>query len=176
MLDLLMEVDLQYLPHVNRHDSITVITQPGLRYAQATALINSMLLDEQFSALSAVERKRILERILSEIQGRMMEDIVLLETKLAKPDKEVFQLQFAVGEFDMVVLDPKNLTCTIYEIKHSKQVVPQQYSHLQNKEFCAMTEHRFGKITGKYVIYRGEPTVSDDIQYLNVEEYLKALG
>ena len=37
MLDLLMEVDLRYLPHVNRHDSITVITQPGLRYAQASA-------------------------------------------------------------------------------------------------------------------------------------------
>ena len=54
MLDLLMEVDLQYLPHVNRHDRITVITQPGLRYAQATALVNSMLLDEQFSTFSAV--------------------------------------------------------------------------------------------------------------------------
>lgn len=26
----------------------------------------------------------------------MMEDIVLLETKMAKPDKKVFKLQFAV--------------------------------------------------------------------------------
>ena len=86
MLDLLMEVELRYLPHVNQRGSITVITQPGLRYAQATALVNSMLLDEQFSALSAVERTRILERILSEIKGRMMEDIVLLETKLANHD------------------------------------------------------------------------------------------
>ena len=176
MLDLLMEVDLQYLPHVNRHDNITVITQPGLRYAQATALVNSMLLDERFSALSAVERKRISERILSEIQGRMMEDIVLLETKLAKPDKEVFQLQFAVGEFDMVVADPKALTCEIYEIKHSKEIVPAQYRHLTDTDKCEQTEHRYGTITARTVIYRGETTESNNVKYINVEEYLNLLG
>ena len=176
MLDLLMEVDLQYLPHVNRHDRITVITQPGLRYAQATALVNSMLLDEQFSTLSAVERSRILERILSEIKGRMMEDIVLLETKLANPDKEVFQLQFAVGEFDMVVADPKALTCEIFEIKYSKEIVPAQYRHLTDKEKCAQTEHRFGTIISKTVIYRGKTMESDNVKYINVEEYLNLLG
>ena len=176
MLDLLMEVDLQYLPHVNRHDNITIITQPGLRYAQATALVNSMLLDEQFGALSAVERSRILERILSEIKGRMMEDIVLLETKLANPDKDVFQLQFAVGEFDMVVADPKALTCEIFEIKYSQEVVPAQYRHLTDEEKCAQTEHRYGKITDRTVIYRGETTESENVRYVNVEEYLKLLG
>ena len=176
MLDLLMEVDLQYLPHVNRRGSITVITQPGMRYAQATALVNSMLLDEKFSTLSAVERKRILERILSEIKGRMMEDIVLLETKLANPDKEVFQLQFAVGEFDMVVVDSKALTCEIFEIKYSKEVVPAHYRHLTDEEKCAQTEHRYGTITSRTVIYRGETTESDNVKYVNVEEYLKLLG
>ena len=176
LLDLLMEVELRYLPHVNQRGSITVITQPGLRYAQATALVNSMLLDEQFSALSAVERKRILERILSEIQGRMMEDIVLLETKLANPDKQVFQLQFAVGEFDMVVADSKALTCEIYEIKHSKEVVPAQYRHLTDEEKCAQTEHRYGTITARTVIYRGETTETDNVKYVNVEAYLKGLG
>ncbi len=176
MLDLLMEVDLQYLPHVNRRGSITVITQPGMRYAQATALVNSMLLDEKFSTLSAVERKRILERILSEIKGRMMEDIVLLETKLANPGEEVFQLQFAVGEFDMVVVDSKALTCEIFEIKYSKEIVPAQYRHLIDEEKCAQTEHRYGTITARTVIYRGETTESDNIKYINVEEYLKLLG
>ena len=176
MLDLLMEVDLQYLPHVNRHGSITVITQPGMRYAQATALVNSMMLDEKFSTLSAVERKRILERILREIKGRMMEDIVLLETKLSNPDKEVFQLQFAVGEFDMVVVDSKALTCEIFEIKYSKEVVPAHYRHLTDEEKCAQTEHRYGTITSRTVIYRGKTTESDNIKYINVEEYLKLLG
>ena len=176
LLDLLMEVDLLHLPNVNQRDSITVVTQPGLRYAQATALVNSMLLDEKFSALSAVERNRILERIMSEIQGRMMEDIVLLETKLANPDKEVFQLQFAVGEFDMVVADPKTLTCEIFEIKYSRKVVPAQYRHLLDVEKCAQTEHRFGAITSRTVIYRGKTRESDNVKYINVEEYLNMLG
>ena len=175
LLDLLMEVDLLHLPNVNQRDSITVVTQPGLRYAQANALVNSMLLDEKFSALSAVERNRILERIMSEIQGRMMEDIVLLETKLANPDKDVFQLQFAVGEFDMVVADPKTLTCEIFEIKYSKEVILAQYRHLIDSEKCAQTEHRFGRIICRNIIYIGKTIDLGNITYVNVEEYLNQL-
>lgn len=176
LLDLVMEVDLLHFPDVNNREKITVISQPGLRYAQADALVNSLLLDEKFNALSAAQRNRILERILSEIKGRMMEDIVLLETKLANPKKQVFKLQFAVGEFDMVVHDPAMLTCEIYEIKHSKKVVEAQYRHLIDAEKCAETEHRFGQITGRYVIYRGESTEINGVQYLNVEQYLKSIS
>lgn len=176
LLDLVMKVDLLHLPNVNLREEITVISQPGMRYAQADALVSSLLLDEKFNALSVAERNRILERILSEIKGRMMEEIVLLETKLAHPDKMVFQLQFAVGEFDMVVHDPNALTCEIYEVKYSKEVVPNQYRHLIDPEKCAATEHRFGTITGKYVLYRGEAAESEGIHYRNVEEYLKSLG
>lgn len=168
--------DLLHFPNVNRREKITIVSQPGMRYAQADALVNSLLLDEKFNELSVVERHWILERILGEIKGRMMEDIVLLETKLANPHKEVFQLQFAVGEFDMVIYNPDTLSCEIFEVKYSKEVVPNQYRHLINKEKCAETEHRFGTIIGKYVIYRGETTESKGIQYLNVEEYLKSIN
>ncbi len=101
-----------------------------------------------------------------------MEELVLLETKFAKPSKDVFQLQFAVGEFDMVVHDPENLTCEIYEVKYSREVVAEQYRHLINPEKCAACEHRYGTVTGKYVIYRGESTKNESVVYLNVEEYL----
>lgn len=104
-----------------------------------------------------------------------MEDIILLETKIAKPDKKVFKLQFTVGEFDMVVFDQKTLTCQIYEVKYSKEQVPEQYRHIINEEKCAMTSHRYGEITGRYVIYRGDSAKVEGVQYLNVEEYLKAL-
>ena len=115
------------------------------------------------------------ERILTEIKGRMLEDIVLLETKLANPKKQVFVLQFPVGEFDMVVFDPEAGSCRVFEIKHSEEVVPQQYRHLIDAEKCAQTEHRYGPITGKFVLYRGESQVVEGIQYLNVEEYLRGL-
>ena len=175
LLDLIMEIDLESLPEVNQKSKVTVITQPGMRYAQANAIVENLLLDAKFQELSIHERQRILERLLNEIRGRMMEEIILLETKIAKPDKKVFKLQFAVGEFDMVVFDPKTLTCQIYEVKYSREQVPEQYRHMINKEKCAMTSHRYGDITGRYVIYRGDNTEVDGVQYLNVEEYLKAL-
>lgn len=175
LLDLIMKIDLESLPEVNRKESVTVITQPGMRYAQANAIVSNLLLDAKFSELSLVERQRILDRLLSEIRGRMMEDIVLLETKIAYPEKKVFKLQFAVGEFDMVVFDSKELNCKIYEVKYSKEQVPEQSRHLKDEEKCAMTSHRYGEITGKYVIYRGESGSLEGIQYLNVEEYLKLL-
>lgn len=154
---------------------MTVITQPGLRYAQAEAIVENILLDEQFQELSAMDRKHILDRLISEICGRMMEEIVLLETKLANPNKKVFKLQFPIGEFDMVVADPDKVTCEIYEVKYSKERVPDQYRHLVNEDKCAMAAHRYGDITGKYVIYRGEDDYNGDVKYLNVEEYLKGL-
>ena len=173
LLDLTQDIDVRYLPDVSRKSSRTVIAQPGLRYAQADALIRSLLLDETFSALSLPERTAVQERILSEIRGRMLEDIVLLETKLANPKKQVFVLQFPVGEFDMVVFDPVAGSCQIFEIKHSAEIVPQQYRHLIDKEKCAQAEHRYGPITGKTVLYRGKNRVIEGIQYQNVEEYLR---
>ena len=175
LLDLIMEIDLESLPEVNQKGKVTVITQPGMRYAQANAIVENMLLDAKFQELSIQERQRILERLLNEIRGRMMEDIVLLETKIACPDKKVFKLQFTVGEFDMVVFDQKTLTCQIYEVKYSKEQVSEQYRHIKNEEKCAMTSHRYGDITGRYVIYRGDSAEVDGVRYLNVEEYLKSL-
>lgn len=176
LLDLIMEIDQLHFPNVNTREKKVAISQPGLRYAQTEELISSLLMDEKFNELSAVDRKRVLDRVMGTIKGRMMEDLVLLETKLARPNKQVFQLQFAVGEFDMVIHDPESLTCEIYEVKYSKEVVPQQYRHLVDSDKVAETEHRFGQITGRYVIYRGEPIESEGVQYLNVEEYLKSIA
>ena len=176
MLDLTREIDVLHLPNVSTKSSRTVIAQPGLRYAQADELIRSLLLDETFSALSLAERTAVQERILTEIKGRMLEDIVLLETKLANPKKQVFVLQFSVGEFDMVVFDPKAGFCRIFEIKHSEEAAPQQYRHLIDEQKCAQTEHRYGPITGKFVLYRGKSQVVSGIQYQNVEEYLRNLA
>ena len=175
LLDLTREIDVLHLPDVSTKSGRTVIAQPGLRYAQADALIRSLLLDEVFSALSFAERTAVQKRILNEIKGRMLEDIVLLETKLANPKKQVFVLQFPVDEFDMVVFDPEAGSCQIFEIKHSEEAVSQQYRHLIDKEKCALTEHRYGTITGKIVLYRGESQMVEGIQYQNVEEYLKVI-
>ena len=176
LLDLTVDIPTEFIPVKDEKSFRTVVSQPGLRYSQAEALVQQLLLDKEFQTISAVERAAIQERILNEIRGRMMEEIILLETKMAYPDKEVFRLQFAIGEFDMTVVDPVSITTEIYEIKHSAEMVPEQYKNLTDEEKCRATEFRFGTITKKAVIYRGEDAIDGDIQYLNVENYLRFLG
>lgn len=122
--------------------------------------------------ISISEKTYIENRIRNEIKGRMSEDIVLLETALSFPEKKVFTLQFAIGEFDMVIFDPEDISCEIFEIKHSDKIDENQYRHLVDKQKCNDTEFRYGTIKGKYVLYRGNSTRNGEIQYLNVEEYL----
>lgn len=175
LLDLTVDIPTEFLPVSNKRLMRTVIAQPGMRFAQAEALVRQLLLDEEFQDLSAADRADVLDRILDEICGRMMEEIVLLETKNALPDKHAFRLQFAVGEFDMVVVDPISVTCEIFEIKHSAEAVPAQYRFLADEELCRQTEHRYGKIMNKTVIYRGEDRRDGEISYRNVEHYLQLL-
>ena len=176
LLDLTCDIDVVNMTSLNEQKKRTVLSQPGLRYAQASALIESLLLDETFKNIPITERMAIESRILDEIRGRMMEEIVLLETKIARPEMQVFQLQFAVGEFDMVVFDAKRACCEIYEIKHSDKVADEQRRHLLNPKKCSETEFRYGKILSKNVIYRGADVSVQGVRYLNVEKYLEKLG
>lgn len=176
ILDLICDINLAYLPATKKNQSFTVFTQPGLRYSQAEFLIESLLQDKTFSNLSVIETKQICNRILDEIKGRMLEEIVLLETKKALTKKTVFKLQFAIGEFDMVVFDSQNLCCKIFEIKHSSEISEFQMRHLLDDEKCKQTEFRYGRIESKIVLYRGKSkTLPNGIIYINVEEYLKSL-
>jgi hypothetical protein len=180
ILDLTIDIETRWMSDYNRSELRTVFSQPGMRYSQAKALITTLMRDDRFRDISLNERNRIISRILDEIKGRMMEDIVLLETKLSKHNFEVFKLQFAVGEVDMVIFNPAEGCCELYEIKHSKEVVDNQCRHLLDESKCKDIEFRYGTIKRRSVIYRGESMVYEKdaavkVEYLNVEEYLKSL-
>lgn len=174
-LDLITEIDIEDIDDFEKINTRTVFSQPGLRYSQAKSFIESLSKDRLFMELSFENRKFVIERILSEIKGRMLEDIVLLETQQAKKDLSVSKLLFSDGEFDMIVYDSLNGGCDIYEIKHSEQIVEKQARFLKDEEKCKRTEYRYGKINNKIVLYRGETKSIGEIKYINVEEYLKAL-
>lgn len=153
-----------------------VFTQPGMRYCQAQALVHSLMKDSLFNEQSETVKSYVSERILSEVKGRMLEDIVLMETtkKLNPKRYKVFKFMTAGGEFDMVIYDRERVVCGIYEIKHSDKVDKNQYRHLTDEEECALMERKFGDIVSKTVLYRGENLMTESgVQYRNVEEYLK---
>ena len=165
-------------PKKDEDDSQNILfLQPGMRYCQAQALVYSLEKDKIFSNLDELKRKYVSKRILDEVKGRMLEEIVLFETKKKLSKRyDVFKLSFSVGEYDMVIYDRDNHSCKIYEIKHSDQIADGQVQHLVDKEKIEQTERRFGEITGRYVLYRGaNANTEEGILYKNVAEYLKGL-
>ncbi|MCR5400649.1 MAG: ATP-binding protein, partial [Treponema sp.] len=182
-LDLIDELDIETLTGGEGRLTYTIFTQPGMRFCQAQALVYSLMKDEQIKNLQEREINLITEKIIEGVLGHMLEDIVIYETKRVlmpkrhENKKQVFQIRFEAGEFDMVIYDNQTNTCEIYEIKHSEEPVPYQYRHLVNEDKIALTEKRFGKITKKCVLYRGITMESEnDVLYKNVEEYLDELG
>lgn len=175
MLDLIVNIPDRY-EGANPTDHY-IFTQPGMRYSIAKALVYSLMQDEYFKTISAEDKKYITDKILSDVKGRMLEDIVLLEvSKTLSKNQEAFKYKFAVGgEFDMVIVDKDELTCKIYEIKHSDKVVDKQARFLSDKEKCDLLEFGYGKILERCVLYRGETKQVGEIRYKNVEEFLTEL-
>lgn len=177
-LDLIVDCPIEYGIGGERAEHI-IFTQPGMRYCQAQALIHSLKKDEFFNVIEESTRQYVIEKILDEVKGRMLEDIVLLETyrALDKRNYLVFKYSFGNGEFDMVVYDKNENSCKLYEIKHSNEIVKEQARHLLNEEQLKNVSPKYGNITERCVLYRGKDAVTEEgISYKNVENYLIGLS
>ena len=154
-----------------------VFSQPGMRYAIAKALVYTLMQDAYFASISEADKAYITGKILDDVKGRMLEDVVLLEVRKTAPSTmEAFKFKFdAGGEFDMVIYDKASKNCRIYEIKHSTEANEKQTLHLRDAEKCQIVENRFGPISGKFVLYRGKDKFAEGVQYLNVENFLCGL-
>ena len=175
MLDLIVNCPERY--ESGKQAEHIVFSQPGMRYAIAKALVYSLMQDAYFASISEADKAYITGKILDDVKGRMLEDLVLLEVCKAAPSTmEAFKFKFDVGgEFDMVIYDKTNQNCRIYEIKHSTEINEKQTIHLRDAEKCQIVENRFGPISGKFVLYRGKDTLAEGVQYLNVENFLCGL-
>ena len=175
MLDLIVNCPERY--ESGKQAEHIVFSQSGMRYAIAKALVYSLMQDAYFASISEADKAYITGKILDDVKGRMLEDIVLLEVCKAAPSTmEAFKFKFdAGGEFDMVIYDKTSQNCRIYEIKHSTETNEKQTLHLRDAEKCQIIENRFGPISGKFVLYRGKDTFAEGVQYLNVENFLCGL-
>ena len=171
MLDLIVNCPERY--ESGKQAEHIVFSQSGMRYAIAKALVYSLMQDAYFASIPEADKAYITGKILDDVKGRMLEDIVLLEVCKAAPSTmEAFKFKFdAGGEFDMVIYDKTSQNCRIYEIKHSAKVNEKQTIHLRDAEKCQIVENRFGPISGKFVLYRGKDTFAEGVQYLNVENF-----
>ena len=175
MLDLIVNCPERY--ESGKQAEHIVFSQSGMRYAIAKALVYSLMQDAYFASIPEADKAYITGKILDDVKGRMLEDIVLLEVRKTAPSTmEAFKFKFdAGGEFDMVIYDKTSQNCRIYEIKHSTETNEKQTLHLRDAEKCQIIENRFGPISGKFVLYRGKDTFAEGVQYLNVENFLCGL-
>ena len=179
-LDLTMEVPVVNIDPAIPIEKRTLFTQPGMRYSQAQALVLSLVPDSVFAAQEYAEMSRIADRILADVRGRRLEDIVLMETSrfLSRTgsSRRAFKLMYPRGEYDLVVADPVSAGCALYEVKHSLSRMPDQARHLRDEEMLAAARSRFGLITARTVLYRGEDfDEADGVRYRNAENYLASL-
>ena len=175
MLDLIVNCPERY--ESGKQAEHIVFSQSGMRYAIAKALVYSLMQDAYFASIPEADKAYITGKILDDVKGRMLEDIVLLEVCKAAPSTmEAFKFKFDTGgEFDMVIYDKVGQNCRIYEIKHSTETNEKQTLHLRDAEKCQIIENRFGPISGKFVLYRGKDKFAEGVQYLNVENFLCGL-
>ena len=183
-LDLIRDCPVRLLRGDSVEEGVRVLfSQPGMRFCQAEALVRAMMKDSSFASEPPSEQEYITGRLLDDVRGRMLEDIVLMETLAATPrpreifsGKEVFKLQFESGEFDMVIRDLGTRTCEIFEVKHSRERADEQFRHLVDARLLSRTEKAFGKVVSCTVLYRGPDFDHDSgVLYRNVESYLKGL-
>ena len=140
-------------------------------------MIGSFLKELQFDTLSASDKQTIETDVLEEIKDCILKDIVLMETMKGISDRyRAFRLHMSEGSFDMVVYDKEQNQCNVFEIVNTKEIQQKHYKNLVDEGKISQLEKRFGKITTKYILYRGEDYFDDDkIIYLNVENYLKSI-
>jgi len=173
-LDLVVDCPKETVVPEGEPVEYVLFTQPGMRYCEAQTLVHVLMKDPLFSSFSEMEKDLACNKILEDVRGRMMEDMILLETSRSLPKtKRTFKLTLARSEFDMVIFNRETGSCEAYEIKHTKNIFPRQYHVLEDEEQCSLAEKKYGTITRRCVIYRGEDqTLENGIEYRNAEAFL----
>ena len=162
-----------------------VIVQPCIRYNQVKSAMNAMYRDPKFIQLSESNQEFIINKLLSDIKGRLLEEIVLLNATRSLSDCFVAQCRFyeyrnspfTNGEYDMLIRNKKDETF-LFEIKHSSEIqYDQQTKHLLDTNKLNWLEKNGFRIKEKFVLYNGETLDKDSngITYLNVSEFLEKL-
>jgi hypothetical protein len=164
-----------------------VFSQPGLRYSQAKEIVRVLLEGNALGNLDDMTRAEISKRLLSDIKGQMLEDIVktdLVMNPIFQKDRinEVFDVyrirKFGSdsGEFDITICNAQTKAACVMEVKHSDKQVPEQTKHLKNEELCKEFEKRTGcRIVRRMVIYNGPDTYlpgETPIYYANASDFL----
>ena len=148
LLDVLKDINYVNIA-TNYLEKRKVFVEPGLRYAQGTELLEILMNDEEVSKLPREIKTIIKEKLISDIKGRLLEEIVQYHTSI---NNICFKAIFPVGEYDMVVVNDDEKYIDLYEIKYSTTIDKRQYIKLLDKEDNERIERLYYPIRNRYVL------------------------
>lgn len=161
-----------------RKIEVPIFVQPGLRYNQTVALLNSLCESSSYFELDKKIRDMFFEKIIEDVEGNLIEHEIILSELMKYEGKkiEVTQLKYEGKEIDMIIHDSS--TIYLFEVKRNSNALEEQARWLINKEVNECIEKLFGcSVNKKIVLYLGEDTVKtiegEEILYKNINKFLK---
>ncbi len=158
---------------------VPLFVQPGLRYNQTVALINSLCETSSFWDIPKNIREQLQQKIIEDVEGNLIEHEVILSelVKYAGKNIEVTQLSYESKEVDMLIHN--DTTLCIFEIKRNQNDIDDQAKWLINAEINNCIEKLFGmKINKRIVLYLGEDKTKEingkKVFYRNINNFLKS--
>ena len=170
----------RYVCTEKRHKKLEVpiFIQPGLRYNQTVALINSLCETSSFFNIPKIVREQLQQKIIEDVEGNLIEQEVILSEliKYAGKNIEVTQLIYESKEIDMIIHN--NDTLYLFEIKRNSNALEDQAKWLVNPEVNKYIEQFLGtKIKNRIVLYLGADTIKTfcgiEVIYKNINDFLK---
>ena len=180
-----------------------IVTQPGLRYAQADIMRKLIETSQLYESLSKDEQKIVIDYFMNGVFGIMQEDIILYETMQhckhyasMKPGDNDRVRYFSLPihaykavfpntpsdardkEIDLIIEDVRDgndYYCL--EIKHTKERTIEQQKWLDDSDVVNRICRGNGSIKCKVILYNGNTCFDEesDVRYISIVEYLEIL-
>lgn len=171
---------------------IEMITHPGMYHANLSHTLMQLRDDENWLPDASREQKEtLLKAVYETAAGKIQENFIIADVYKMLGEKEnlflgfeyIPQSRWYVSKFsaevsgkqeevDLLIFDKKEKESYLFEIKHSKIVVPEQATHLESEKFRAHIEKNFGTIKGTAVLYNGATDASLKTPRFSIAEFL----
>lgn len=174
-----MDVMVLYKRYENgKSVEVPLFNQPGIRYSQALALIDSIDMNKANIGVPDTVIELLKETIKKDVEDQLLESSVILSMihRFDGTMTRVTQVFYEGKEIDMCIYNDKYIN--LYEIKRNEVINEHQYRWLINKEFNQYIKSMFMReIKDRFVLYNGEDRNINAggfvIKYRNITNLLK---
>lgn len=168
---------------------LEMISHPGMFTANIKYALSELRDEDNWLPGSTLkQRDKLIVAALNFAMGCIMENFIIADTynllceNKETSDKDIFgtdktkwyvsKLNYKNHEADMIIIDKKLKEVYLFEIKHSKENVPEQSHHLEDSEFLDYIEENYGTVVEKAVLYNGETDLSDLVPRISAQDFL----